>query len=97
MYKSASDAGSNEAKVELAFCYADGFGIKQNKKTAFSLITDAAEGGSITGQRLLGVYYSHAIGTKENMDNALKWWHSAAADDDAFSNYLFGKCYLTGD
>ena len=31
------------------------------------------------------------------MDNALKWWHSAAAEDDAFSIYLIGKCYLTGD
>ena len=96
LYKSASDAGSNEAKLELAFCYVM-VGIKQNKKTAFGLVTDAAEGGSITGQRLLGVYYSHAIGTKENMDNALKWWHSAAAKDDAFSIYLIGKCYLTGD
>ncbi|KAJ3058683.1 hypothetical protein HDU99_006696 [Rhizoclosmatium hyalinum] len=58
---------------DLAICYKNGVGVKENQKTAFGLLKKAAEGGYHQSQFYVGVRYMEGNGVKRNEEAGIEW------------------------
>ena len=50
--------GDAQAQFDLAYCYACGTDVEQDKEQSLTWLTKAAEQGLVNAQLLLGLYYS---------------------------------------
>lgn len=73
--KSASDKGSNEAKLALAYLYLDGKGVVQDSKKSLQLLKEAADDNFGPAQNLLGyLYATGGPGISANKSKAKKYF-----------------------
>lgn len=49
--------GDAQAQFDLAYCYACGTDVEQDKEQSLTWLTKAAEQGLVNAQLLLGLYY----------------------------------------
>jgi len=80
----ASEAGYAPAIDALAYCYARGYGVAEDKKEAFKLCRMAAEKGSAKAKRNIGIFYEggdvgRSAGIERNKAEAKKWFLEANA------------------
>ena len=74
--------GDADAQFNLGYMYANGQGMKKNKKTAFDLYRKAAEQGQPLAQFNLGLSYYHGEGVPQNFKTAYIWSSLSAANAD---------------
>lgn len=89
-------AGIVSAQVKLAGCYADGRGVRVNRREAAKWYRAAAEKGNVTAQCHLGRSYEKGLGVKKNELEAVQWYRKAAGQGDAYGEFLLGVAYECG-
>jgi len=89
-------AGIVSAQVKLAGCYAEGRGVRVNRREAAKWYRAAAEKGNVTAQCHLGRCYEKGWGVKKSELEAVKWYRKAAAQGDSYGEFLLGVAYECG-
>ena len=89
-------AGIVSAQVKLAGCYADGRGVRVNRREAAKWYRAAAERGNVTAQCYLGRSYEKGWGVKKNELEAVQWYEKAAEQGDPYGEFLLGVAYECG-
>lgn len=89
-------AGIVSAQVQLAGCYAEGRGVRVNRREAAKWYRAAAERGNVTAQCHLGRCYEKGWGVKKSELEAVEWYRKAAAQGDAYGQFLLGVAYECG-
>ena len=74
------------------YCYEN-----KDYKIGFKVIKYAAEANINNAQYFLANVYLNGIGTKKNMDKALKWFKMAAANKNSAAYLFLGEYYLEND
>ena len=73
-----AEQGNALAQFNLGHMYANGYGVRENDKTAVKWFTKAAEQGLAEGQFNLGAMYDLGDGVPENDKTAVKWYNLAS-------------------
>ena len=73
-----AEQGNAMAQFNLGHMYANGYGVRENDKTAVKWFTKAAEQGLAEGQFNLGAMYDFGDGVPENDKTAVTWYTLAA-------------------
>jgi len=89
-------AGIVSAQVKLAGCYAEGRGVRVNRREAAKWYRAAAERGNVTAQCHLGRCYEKGWGVKKSELEAVEWYRKAAAQGDSYGQFLLGVAYECG-
>ena len=89
-------AGIVSAQVKLAGCYAEGRGVRVNRREAAKWYRAAAERGNVTAQCHLGRCYEKGWGIKRSELEAVEWYRKAAVQGDAYGQFLLGVAYECG-
>ena len=89
-------AGIVSAQVKLAGCYAEGRGVRVNRREAAKWYRAAAERGNVTAQCHLGRCYEKGWGVKKSELEAVEWYRKAAVQGDAYGQFLLGVAYECG-
>ena len=89
-------AGIVSAQVKLAGCYAEGRGVRVNRREAAKWYRAAADRGNVTAQCHLGRCYEKGWGVKKSELEAVEWYRKAAAQGDAYGQFLLGVAYECG-
>ena len=89
-------AGIVSAQVKLAGCYAEGRGVRVNRREAAKWYQAAAEKGNVTAQCHLGRCYEKGWGVKKSELEAVQWYGKAAAQGDSYGEFLLGVAYECG-
>lgn len=98
-YRKAADKGHYEAMYQLARCY----WLEKNEAEAakmlrqrFKSLCKAAGDGDAEAMRTLGADYLGFAHTKQNEEEAAKWFREAADKGNALAMYDLGWCYKNG-
>jgi len=89
-------AGIVSAQLKLAGCYAEGRGVRVNRREAAKWYRAAAERGNVTAQCHLGRCYEKGWGIKRSELEAVEWYRKAAVQGDAYGQFLLGVAYECG-
>lgn len=71
--------GDAESQFDLALCYMNGKGVKENPRECAKWLRKAAEQGLDCAQYSLGAMYRDGDGVKQDMQAAAKWYAKATA------------------
>jgi len=93
-FSRAAEKGHLEAKVNLAYMYLQGKGMKAQTWEAAKLFTVTAERGHSIAQVHLGMMYRDGVGVKPNLKVSKSWFEKAAKQKDALGSYALGKMML---
>ena len=74
------------------YCHHGGLGLKQDKRKAIELWTEAAELGSIDALYNLGLAYDHENGIQQDKAKAAEFYEKAALQGDVVSRHNLGGC-----
>ena len=77
-YQKAADQGYTKAQYRLGRCYANGFGVEQDKAQAVIWCKKAADQGYAKAQYRLGRCYAHGFGVEQDKAQAVFWYQKAA-------------------
>jgi len=93
-FSAAVDAGNLDANVALAKMYGSGKGVKKSYIKAFTLLTEAARGGSRVAQRELGaLYLLPNTGLNLRSAEGIAWLQKAGDGGDAEALGALGGIY----
>ena len=92
----SANQGFPLAQLELADCYADGYGVAINPIEAFSWYYKAACSGNPDAQYEVAVCYEQGNGIDRNLQKAMEWYQKAAEQGIAESQYNLAQCYANG-
>ena len=97
LMEEAAEQGYVIAVTRLAVMYSQGKVVNRNEEKAFELMKEAAAGlGFAPAQNSLGDRYYHAIGVKQNIEKAVKWWFESAEQNDPDGLLSVGDIYASG-
>jgi TPR repeat protein len=88
--------GIVSAQVKLAGCYAEGRGVRVNRREAAKWYRVAADRGNVTAQCHLGRCYEKGWGVRKSELEAVQWYRKAAAQGDSYGEFLLGVAYECG-
>lgn len=88
--------GIVSAQVKLAGCYAEGRGVRVNRREAAKWYRVAADRGNVTAQCHLGRCYEKGWGVKTSELEAVQWYRKAAEQGDPYGEFLLGVAYECG-
>jgi TPR repeat protein len=89
-------AGIVSAQVKLAGCYAEGRGVRVNRREAAKWYRAAAERGNVAAQCHLGRCYEKGWGVKKSELEAVEWYRKAAVQGDPYGQFLLAVAYECG-
>lgn len=92
----SANQGFSLAQLELADCYADGYGVAINPIEAFFWYYKAACSGNPDAQYEVAVCYEQGNGVDQNLQKAVEWYQKAAEQGIAESQYNLAQCYANG-
>lgn len=98
LFEEAARLGNNEAAVNLAFVYlTSSNGTNGNlRSTIVRLFNQAAEGGNITAQYMMGMIYYNGYGITKNDDRAFQYLKKAASQYDE-AQYQLALRYMNAE
>ncbi len=98
LFEKAAQLGNNEASVNLAFVYLTSVkNIDANmRSTIVRLFNQAAEGGNITGQYMMGMIYYNGYGIAKNDERAFVLLKKAAEQYDE-AQYQLALRYMNAE
>jgi uncharacterized protein len=94
-FRAAAEQGHLDAQLNLGNAYADGRGVRRNKKEAIRWYLKAAEAGLAPAQHALGVLHCYGRG-KPNYPEAVRWYRRAAEQGHAGAQNNLGIMYEAG-
>ncbi|KAG9287048.1 hypothetical protein G9A89_023012 [Geosiphon pyriformis] len=90
--------GDSYGWYELGKSIENGWGFAKNHKDAFNCYQKSVESGYCPeGENALGMCYTKAIGTVQDLEKAFKWFEISAKNEYPMGQYHFGLCYWYGD
>ena len=95
--KIASELDSQFGDYQLAFCYYEGHGVKQDYKKAFELFTKLEKKEFIGAYNMIAIMYLKGHYVEENPDKALEYFRKGADGGDAYAQYNLGRKYYEGE
>lgn len=96
LYQKAAEQGHVKAIDNLAWCYNDGKGVKEDKAEAVKWWRKAAEQGYANSQCSLGYSYNYGRGIEKDYKEAVKWYQKAAEQGDGMAQNNLGTMYEFG-
>ena len=97
-FKQSAEQGNIEATYNLGLCYYNGQGVEQNYDTAISYFKKAAEKGHAMAQFKYAICLHNGFGNQgKNIDEAIKWYESAASQDIIMAKNNVAGIYLFYD
>ena len=97
-YRMASDAGSTEGMIGLAYMHGNGKGVAKDESEALSWYRKAAATGSSDGKYMVGVHYADGKVVAQDSNEAASWFRKAGAGnlsewavEDMWKRYAEGK------
>ena len=90
-YRKAIALGAAAARLKLGVLNLEGWGGPRDPATAVALITQAAEAGDHSAQKVLSDMYCAGLGVKADLHKALFWEEEAAKVDDPDAETRIGK------
>ena len=81
----------------LASCYSNGIGVEVNPEISNQLYIKAAERDFIDSQAVLGHKYLFGFQISKDISKGLELLKLAAANNNAYSNFLLAEQYLAGN
>lgn len=98
LFEEAAKLGNNEAAVNLAFVYlTSSKGASGNLRSAIlKLFNQAAEGGNVTAQYMMGMIYYNGFGIAKNDDRAFQLLKKAASQYDE-AQYQLALRYMNAE
>ena len=94
-FERAAELGDKEAFSRLGALHFWGQGTKIDYSKALECFMESKEFPD--SQWYLGKHYDKGHGVEQDIDEAVKWWRKAAAQDHAPSLYYLATCYAEGD
>ncbi len=88
--------GDADAMFMLSRLYAEGKGVKENRKQAFQWMERAANTGSVRAQGTLAMYFSEGIGVAKDDAKSLEFGRRAADGGDLISQFIMGVRFNNG-
>ncbi len=95
-YTKAAVLGNPKAQYNLALCYENDYGVKQDQKKAVELYTKAAEQGYAVAQRNIAICYYNGKGVERDYKKAVEWYKKGAEQGDIGAINNLGACYING-
>lgn len=95
--KKAAQLGQVGAMFNLGICYANGLGVEEDQKVAFSWFSRAAEANDHLAMYYVGMFYGNGQGVEANAKQSFSWLLRAAEGGNVDAMYLVAKCYHDGD
>jgi TPR repeat protein/serine/threonine protein kinase len=89
-------AGDVDAMALLGALYADGMGVTQDERQAFSWFEKAAEKGDPFAMDSLGVAFARGLGVDQDHQAAAFWYEKAAEKGDTFATFHLGEACSVG-
>jgi TPR repeat protein len=96
-YVKASILGDSQSRYIVSIFLNKGWGVEENKKSAFSIMADLAKEGYDYAQLDLALYYLNGEGCEKNADLAFEYFTKSAKQDNASAQNDLGLCYLNGE
>lgn len=98
LFEEAARLGNNEAAVNLAFVYltSSNGGGSNLRSMVVRLFNQAAEGGNITAQYMMGMIYYNGYGVAKNDDRAFQYLKKAASQYDE-AQYQLALRYMNAE
>jgi tetratricopeptide (TPR) repeat protein len=94
--KRGAENDDASAQFDLAMCYANGDGVKQNPERAFDWFRRAARLGHPDAMLQLGLRYEGGDGVDQDYDRAFKWYLKAAEAGVPLGNCCVAGAYQEG-
>jgi eukaryotic-like serine/threonine-protein kinase len=94
--KSACDAGSLPACVNLGYMFENGKAVPQDYARAFALYRKSCDGGSALGCSNLGEMYQHGRGVPQDFNQAFTLFHKGCDAGNSHGCSRLGYLYETG-
>ena len=91
-----AELGNSAAQVLVGLMYAQGHGVKQDKKEAEKWYVLASEQSYTPAKWRLAMLYYHGSGLTQNYQKAADLYHSAAKQGDIYSQKALGIMYSKG-
>lgn len=95
-YRKAAEAGLAAAQTQLAFAYANGFGITKDDAEAARWMRRSAEAGDTTAMENLGIFYEQGRGVAQDSGEALHWYRKSADGGSMSAMNAVGVVYALG-
>ncbi len=95
-FRTAVDAGSNEALVDLSLLYYQGHGVVQSYPTAFEYMSKAAAAGSVRALANVASMYGNGFGVKKDDAKALDLAEKAIEEGNPFGLQIIANHYFNG-
>jgi TPR repeat protein len=96
-YVKASILGDSQSRYIVSIFLNKGWGVEENKKSAFSIMADLAKEGYDYAQLDLALYYLNGEGCEKNADLAFEYFTKSAKQGNASAQNDLGLCYLNGE
>ncbi len=95
-FRKAAEQGDADAQFNLAVCYENGEGVRQDFAEAVKWYCKAAEQGNAAAQNNLGECYYYGRSVAQDYAEAVKWYSMAAEQGNASAQFNLALCYLNG-
>lgn len=96
-YVKASILGDPQSRYIVSIFLNRGWGVEENKKSAFSIMFDLAKEGYDYAQLDLALYYLNGEGCEKNAEKAFEYFTKAAKQGNASAQNDLGLCYLNSE
>lgn len=93
----AAERGDMQAQYDVANCYAEAKGTRQNHAVAFSWYCKAAEQGHASAAFSLGLAHTTGSGVERNPSTAVSWYKKAAYGGHTFAQFVLANHYSAGN
>ena len=77
-YTKSAMQGFTMAQFNLAYCYLNGMGVKEDAKAGVEWFIKIAEQGNIEAMNNVGFSYETGMGVEKDYNKALEWYTKAA-------------------
>jgi uncharacterized protein len=91
-----AEGGNPRAQFNLAYLYANGFGVRRDYTEAVKWYRNAADQGLANAQNSLGVEYFNGDGVSQNFGEAVRWFRRAANQNFTAAQFNLGYMYANG-
>ena len=98
-YQKSYKAGYSSGILNYARCYNEGIGTLVDKKRAFDLFSEGAEGNNADCVSRLAWHYKYSqfVATATPAETSFKYYKKAADLGSSEAMYSVGRCYINGD
>ena len=91
-----SDAGNDDATVELGIRHVNGDGLPIDYRAAFDLFSRAAENNNAAGQYFIGLSYDGGMAVNIDQLEAVRWYERSAENKYPLAQYRLGMMIIGG-